>query len=390
MPRKLKRPTRVYKAVRSYDRRAHHSHLYAKFYQEDFYNKIKRMPRDVRGRRNLDALDTEGRAPLGHHSPNSRWNRWRRRYGGRPDLRGIDLTGDLLLHFAEFYFTDLAKSVFAGMLLRYVDFRHADLTSAELQRSRIWYCALDGANLSNANLGGADFSRTSLIGANLSGANLQGANLTNCDLSGANLSNCNIYGVSAWDVTLTGAVQSNLVITPPDEPAITVDNLEVAQFVYLLLKSEKLRAVLDTLTSKVVLILGRFTVERKAVLDAIREALRSHGYLPVLFDFEKPSSRDLTETITTLAHLSRFIIADLTDPKSVPHELANIIPTLAVPVQPIIIATSRPYAMFEDFQRKYRWVLETYYYQDLETLLADLTDKVIAPAEQRFSELAGR
>jgi hypothetical protein len=49
--------------------------------------------------------------------------------------------------------------------------------------------------------------------------------------------------------------------------------------------------VIDTITSKVVLILGRFTPERKSVLDAIRDQLRKRNYLPVLFDFEKPSNR---------------------------------------------------------------------------------------------------
>jgi hypothetical protein len=35
--------------------------------------------------------------------------------------------------------------------------------------------------------------------------------------------------------------QSNLRVTPRDEPAITVDNLDVTQFVYLLLHNEPYR-----------------------------------------------------------------------------------------------------------------------------------------------------
>ena len=67
-----------------------------------------------------------------------------------------------------------------------------------------------------------------------------------------------------------------------------------------------------------ILILGRFTEPRKPVLDALRESLRAYGYVPVLFDFDGPSSQNTTETITLLARMARFIVADLTDPSSIP------------------------------------------------------------------------
>src|SRR4029077_11573047 len=98
--------------------------------------------------------------------------------------------------------------------------------------------------------------------------------------------------------------------------------------IYLLLNNQKIRQVIDTITSKVVLILGRFTEERKRVLDAIREELRKHDYIPVLFDFDKPATKDLHETITTLARMSRFVIADITDAKSIPQELVSIVEQL--------------------------------------------------------------
>lgn len=78
--------------------------------------------------------------------------------------------------------------------------------------------------------------------------------------------------------------QRDLVITPDHQPAVTVDDLKVAQFIYLLLANPNIRAVIDTITSKVVLILGRFTEERKAVLDALRDELRNHKLTPVVFD----------------------------------------------------------------------------------------------------------
>ena len=45
-----------------------------------------------------------------------------------------------------------------------------------------------------------------------------------------------------------------MIITYENEPAITVDNIEVAQFIYLLLHNEKIRDVIDTIGKKGVLL----------------------------------------------------------------------------------------------------------------------------------------
>jgi hypothetical protein len=124
------------------------------------------------------------------------------------------------------------------------------------------------------------------------------------------------------------------------------------------------------------------------VLEALREELRRRGYLPILFDFEKPASKDLTGTVQTLANMARFIIADLTDPSSVPHELAMVVPGTVVPVQPVLLKRrKREYAMFVDLKRRYGWVLEPYRYASLERLIADLGKRVIGPAEAKVREL---
>jgi hypothetical protein len=211
----------------------------------------------------------------------------------------------------------------------------------------------------------------------------------NTNLTGADLTGCRIFGLSAWGLKLDGAKQQNLIITDENEPKITVDNIEVAQFIYLMLNNQKVRDVIDTITSKVVLILGRFTDERKAVLDALREELRQRDYLPILFDFNVPATRDITETVSLLARMARFIIADLTDPSSIPKELEAIVPQLAVPVQPLLEGAAQPYAMFKDYL-KYDWVLPVYRYEGLELLLATLAEKVIAPAEGKVKGLEGR
>jgi hypothetical protein len=179
-----------------------------------------------------------------------------------------------------------------------------------------------------------------------------------------------------------------LVITPSgEESVIQVDNLEVAQFIYLLLNKENIRHVIDTITSKLVLILGRFTPERKAVLDAIREKLRQLDYVPVLFDFKKPKSKDVTGTITTLANMARFIIADLTDPRTVPHELAMVVPSTVLPVQAILLKGQREYSTFVDLKTRYHWVLEPCTYKSNELLITQLYERLIAPAEAKAKEL---
>jgi hypothetical protein len=111
------------------------------------------------------------------------------------------------------------------------------------------------------------------------------------DLTGADLTGCYIYGVSTWDLKLEGAIQRNLVITPENEPTVTVDNIEVAQFVYLLLHNEKIRDVIDTIGKKGVLLLGRFTEGRIEILERLREELRDRGYLPIIFNFDQLRDR---------------------------------------------------------------------------------------------------
>ena len=176
-----------------------------------------------------------------------------------------------------------------------------------------------------------------------------------------------------------------------DEPEITVDNIEVAQFVYLLLHNEKIRDVIDTVGRKGVLLLGRFTEGRLAVLERLREELRQRGYLPIVFNFDKPQTKDLTETVRLLAGLSHFVIADITNPKSAPRELQATVPEIMVPFVPIIEKGEQPFAMLQDLWINHRdWVFEPLYYSSLDALVGALDKEIIGPAEARFDELIVR
>lgn len=335
------------------------------------------------------------------------WNAWRQAHPAiRPDLSGAylrraDLSDVLLsgadlrganLRKADLSRADLDRADLGGANLRKADFseaslRGANLDDADLSRADLGEADLSGAYLRRARLSGAYLRETKLCEAHLERASLRRAVLVETDLTKADLTGCCVYGMSAWDLNLEGATQQDLVVTPADQPEITVDNLEVAQFIYLLLKNEKLRDAIDTVTAKAVLILGRFTSERKVVLDTLREELRQRNYLPILFDFDKPANKDLTGTIQTLANMARFVIADLTDPSSVPYELATIAPSTVVPIQAILAKSQREFAMFPDLQRRYHWVLEPYRYASPERLLTDLGKHVIAPAEAKAREL---
>jgi hypothetical protein len=350
------------------------------------------------------------------------WNEWRKKNPiiQQPDLTLADLSQTDLSN-ANLMGTDLRGGILTETELNGANLRNANLQSVYLMRAKLekvdfMKADLRGsillmANLSSANLMNADLTAASLMNADLSGANLRecnltganlfGANLTGTDLTDANIScaslvntnftnaklnGCHIYGCSAWNLNLENTEQSGLIISKVNEPLITVENLEVAQFIYLLLKNEKIHQIINTITSKVVLILGRFTSERKAILDAVKNELRNHNYQPVLFDFEKPASRNFTETVSTLAHMARFVIADITDAKSIPQELQKIVPSLPhVPIQPILLAGNSEYGMFDDF-RYYPWVLPPFVYDNDKMLLDSLKEKIIAPAETKATE----
>jgi hypothetical protein len=252
------------------------------------------------------------------------------------------------------------------------------------------------ADLSGANLRGARFDRANLFGTNLSKADLRDVNLTEARmigtvLSGANLSNAFVYGVSVWDLqTDVDTRQQDLILTPTDQSEVTTDNLKIAQFIYLLLRNPEIRNVIDTLTAKVVLILGRFTPERKGILEALRIALRAHGLVPVLFDFDRPANRDVSETVLTLACMSLFVIADVSAPRSTPLELQLTVPQVMVPIVPIIQEKEQTFDMFRNLEFKYDWVLKPLRYHTEDDLIGSLEKSIIEPACEKANELRQR
>jgi hypothetical protein len=139
-----------------------------------------------------------------------------------------------------------------------------------------------------------------------------------------------------------------------------------------------------------VLVLGRFREDRKAVLDHIGRLLEAHGYRYLVFDFTEPDDRNKVETIGLLAGLSRFVIADITEPTSVPLELAMIVPQLNIPVVLLAEKGKPTFSLVDDLQEANRFrVFPTWSYRDLDHLSARFEAVVVRRAEKRVGWLRG-
>jgi hypothetical protein len=353
------------------------------------------------------------------------WNAWRDEDPStspdmyHPERRGPDLSGADLrwtdLSKADLSWANLSGANLSEANLSEAKLFQANLSTANLSNARLMDAGLAGADLSGANLSGtqlfgvnliganlseailaeanlflANLSEAKLIGAKLTGAQLVAAILVNTDLTGADLTGCHIFGVSAWGLILDGAKQQNLIITPPAQPEITVDNIEVAQFVYLLLHNQKIREVIDTIGKKGVLLLGRFTKGRIEILERLRTKLRELGFVPMVFNFDKPVTKDFTETVRLLANLSHFVIVDITNPRSAPLELQATVPDYMIPFAPILETGEYPFSMFVDLQNKYDWVLDVVVYPSVDRLIEVLEDEIVRPAEAKFNKLLER
>ncbi len=312
----------------------------------------------------------------------------------KADLREADLSESALVR-ANLSGANLSGAVLAGANLGKASLFRANLNRAAMNQASFFKADLSEADLSEASLSGANLQAATLDRANLSRANITNANLCSALLVRANLSNavldnCPVYGMSVSGVDLTGAAQNDLDIMPVEQPVITVDDLELAQLVGLLLHHEKAMAKVNDVSLKMALVLGKFPAERKAVLGAIKTALRSEGYCPAVVDFQIPGARNMTGIIKTLGRMSAFVIADLTDDPSVPRVLDSIVHYMpSIPIQPIVEAGHDGEAESPHY-RKFNWVLETFHFIDFEDLVLHLVPMVVAPAQAKAFELRRR
>lgn len=342
------------------------------------------------------------------------WNEWRTAHPGK----SIDLSGADLRHLAfgllpalrraderglipqgaswPFIYNEIVGWALMPLNLRGADLRGSKLDGADLIKADCQGADFSRATLMRANLHRADLSSARFVDADLSGADLRGANLSKSlfvrtMVEGADLAYSDVYGVSVWGLRGKPADETSLLVTPGGEQDLRTDGLALAQLIYFLLRNEHARDLIESVTQRLVLILGNFKEERKAVLDAVRLTLRDIGYMPVIFDFEGPRGKDTTGSVETLARLSRFVMADLTDPSSVPHELATTVPYLRT--TPVVLLREKGatgYSMARDF-KAYPWVLGVHEYETSKLLVGQLPDivqcaRTLADSLQRSPE----
>jgi hypothetical protein len=296
------------------------------------------------------------------------WNAWRKHHPGP-------------LHFAKpHWYNSPGRGGIQVKGHNRVDFSGMDLSSVSVYGAfaeglQVRDALIDGASFEEGDFSRADFRGTTFRNTRfnktiLTGAHFDGATFVNCNLNRVNLVGASfrvseitetvVYGIAAWDLeTAEGMKQSKLVIErtydlyseliEQGKVPLMVDDIELAQFVYYLSRHKKLRDALNILNDKGVLLLGRFQGGGLERLYSIREWFQGRGYMAMIFDFERPDNLSLTETVVTMAGLSKFVVVDLSGP-SVPAELQAILSQIKKP----ILAFGQPYALFADLEDQAR------------------------------------
>jgi len=109
-----------------------------------------------------------------------------------------------------------------------------------------------------------------------------------------------------------------------------------------------------------------------------------------MFDFEATTNQTIIETVKTLAGLSRFVIADLTDARSVPQELQIIDTHCRTVAVRLIKKSGEPEYGMVDFKNSPWFVKDRYEYKNADELINSIKESVIGPAEAKVKELRQR
>lgn len=189
------------------------------------------------------------------------WNEWRINYPFKaPCLREVNFvnafSGSGFYNLPEFYgvnFSDVDFNCSSFRNSTFCDctFDGAKITFSDLVDAYFQSCTFKNVNMRVCKIGSAHFidcifedsdlsycsaENTSFHGSSFKNTALENISFVKSDFSNTVLDGCRVYGISSWNLNLDNSEQRNLVITKKNEPEITVDNIELAQFLYLMIK----------------------------------------------------------------------------------------------------------------------------------------------------------
>jgi len=325
------------------------------------------------------------------------------------DFSGADLRGAVLgevtaggasFRRAKLRAAVMMKGVFWGADFRGADFvtlpPKADIDSSSPPADSWWWtkpALINGASMERCNLRGAKvgsscFDQVDLTDAKLTRADLREASLEivqmiRTDVDGADFHGCSITALTAFDLRGRPFDETQLRVKTVRGAVVVVDFLEAAQFVSML-SSERLGLALDRIAPKVVLILGRFSRDRKPVLDDLRKALTALGWMALVFDF--PAPKGITQTFKVLASLAGWVIADVTEATEVRREITHIAERhRTVPIFPILQGRRAEWFGLDELRDEGSNIAATFRYRDTSHLLASLDEALVKPAQDALA-----
>ncbi len=276
-------------------------------------------------------------------------------------LKGAKLIGTTMLD-AEIIGSNLDGALLWGTMLQsaYID-NSTFNNKTSLDGAKLYGVSAKQTSFVNSNLNRADFSNANLSGAIFNNSNLTHTSFNEADISNAHIINCCVYGISAWDIKTNNSTKTeNLNISKDCKGSLTIDDIEIPQFIYLILNNKKISNLITTMRTKSVLILGSFNDKSKSVLDRLKKILANKNLIPIIFDFKPSEKQDLMETVRTLALLSNFVIVDLSIPAGQLHELASIVRDTYIPFVTIANKDSKQTNMLNEFRHQY-WFKSNYF-----------------------------
>ena len=150
--------------------------------------------------------------------------------------------------------------------------------------------------------------------------------------------------------------------------------------------------MIDTIGKKGVLLLGRFTKGRIQVLERLREKLRSLGFVPMVFNFDKPEAEGFHRDGPFAGWAVTFVIVGTSPIPGRRRLSCRRLCRITWSRSSLYWSRGRtPLPCSWTFATEYDWVLKPVIgYPSIDRLIEVLEQKVVGPAEVKFNQLLAR